>query len=278
MNCIKRIICFASFFAVWGECEGYDEPVASSKSWFEVVSMSGGYYDILNLGEDVLDAELLNDAYLHVGSLYDSTHCSHKILFSVGKKRDGESEIWILVNPLNMDSVDSELKKGNALALDNFRRIDFREQHDEFILHSYLPARKEDDLTNFVYISDVVDDKFTFAQNLFLLYRKGNDLSAFCAVGPADCFYLVGCLYHREGGLNFGYVPNLYEQHSLRECPAIVSSCESSNFGDMVYASQKAECLTGESLYRVNGQNAVRKASTIYIQQGKPKRMLKGKH
>ena len=26
--------------------------------------MSGGYYDILNLGEDVLDAELLNDAYL----------------------------------------------------------------------------------------------------------------------------------------------------------------------------------------------------------------------
>ena len=256
-----------------------------------VASLRNGYFDITNLsdgrghGISYSTEDCLGGIYLYVKSDFLENSYRDYISFAIGKKLQSEKneKVWVLTAHSNLDSLNSELKKGNSLTLEKFTKLEFDSIHVQYFLTS-TPNRNadivikredfppEDSITGITPMN-VTSENYFVAYD-YILYQKDDSLTALCGLTNSVDYIQVACFYQNNGSFVFDSLPNLAELTDYGGCSSVVSDCPSSLYTN--YTIDKRNNFDFP-LYKVNGIPASKNSSNIVIQNKKqPKLKLKG--
>ena len=254
--------------------------IAASSSRAIGEYLEDGYYGMANM-ETVNSPEGI---YLYVDNGWDEPclESPRHLRLYIENNLDGEQNenIWILTDKtkINMESLNSELKKGNSLTLDKFTKLEFDESHDRYLLvasdrHGDIEF-KSDEIPEDSSITELTPENYFTVFN-YILYQKGDSLTALCGfIRSHTCYYIMGCFYRDDGSFVFDSLPNPEQLTTggYQGCPAI--TCPSSLYTN--YSADKRNNFDFP-LYKVNGIPATKNSSNIVIQNKKqPKLKLKG--
>lgn len=232
-----------------------------------------GYFDIMNLLDDEGNYEKsystmdsIDGIYLFVEGGWDGPCCvsPYHLRLSIGKNmmRMQKDSVWVLVNSADRDSLNSELKKGNSLSMEKFKKLEFDSSHVQYRIDSSNPLELD---------IDIQKDSSHFYY--YVLYQTENSIATLCGIVNAVCYYQIGCIYRNDGSLNFDSLPDPMKLNRMEGCP----DGGGSSLQPMVRNLKKQN--DWDKLYKVNGVPAIRNSSNIVIRKNKqPKLQLKGKH
>ena len=232
-----------------------------------------GYFDIMNLLDDEGNYEKsystmdsIDGIYLFVEGGWDGPCCvsPYHLRLSIGKNmmRMQKDSVWVLVNSADRDSLNSELKKGNSLSMEKFKKLEFDSSHVQYRIDSSNPLELD---------IDIQKDSSHFYY--YVLYQTENSIATLCGIVNAVCYYQIGCIYRNDGSLNFDSLPDPMKLNRMEGCP----DGGGSSLQPMVRNLKKKN--DWDKLYKVNGVPAIRNSSNIVIRKNKqPKLQLKGKH
>jgi len=280
--------------------------LASDSNSVAATSLRSGYFDITDLSDDrgysishtTLDS--IDGVYLYIESGWDGPCCTspYYTRFSIGKNLNSKQNdsIWVLTDFSDIELLNSELKKGNPLTLEDFTKLDFDSTRVQYLIHGtnksadikkrrdilekgYKDYFSEDSLeylneqeyleylAYLNYLNSFPDIYFTD----YFLYKRDSLEVALCGVVHAVCAYKIGCFYQNDGSFVFDSLPNPSKMVSAVGCPdGIGTSLIPMNRS--IYKSKK---IKGK-LYKVNGTPATKSSSNIIIQNKKQKLQLKG--
>jgi hypothetical protein len=230
-----------------------------------------GYFDIMNLLDDEGNYEKsystmdsIDGIYLFVEGGWDGPCCvsPYHLRLSIGKNmmRMQKDSVWILVNSADSDSLNFELKKGNALSLEKFKKLEFDSSHVQYRIDSSNPLELD---------IDIQKDSSHFYY--YVLYQTENSIATLCGIVNAVCYYQIGCIYRNDGSLNFDSLPDPMKLNRIEDCP----ESGGSSLQPMIRGLKKQNEL--EQLYKVNGTPVSKGSSNIVFQNKQPKLQLKGK-
>ena len=251
---------------------------AADNNSFAVAILREGTYDVATVDDEGKYAigwrDTTGGMYLHVEHGWDGSCCvSREYLgLAIGKKLDsGKKEnIWVLTDHTNMDSLQSELKKGNPLTLEKFTKLEFDSAHVQYYLYS-TPEHRRDIEVKRDSIPLVIPLEKYFLGKDYILYQKDDSLAVFCGFSDAICYLKTSCFYQHDGSFVFDSLPN----------PRLAGSsgCPEGGSSSVIPVNRKLNernSLDG-SLFRINGAATVDKSSNIVIRKNKqPKLRLKG--
>ena len=232
-----------------------------------------GYFDIMNLLDDEGNYEKsystmdsIDGIYLFVEGGWDGPCCvsPYHLRVSIGKNmmRMQKDSVWVLVNSADRDSLNSELKKGNSLSMEKFKKLEFDSSHVQYRIDSSNPLELD---------IDIQKDSSHFYY--YVLYQTENSIATLCGIVNAVCYYQIGCIYRNDGSLNFDSLPDPMKLNRMEGCP----DGGGSSLQPMVRNLKKQN--DWDKLYKVNGVPAIRNSSNIVIRKNKQSKLqLKGKH
>ncbi len=254
--------------------------LAADNNSFAVALLRDGTYDIAKVdGEgkyaigwrDSTSGMYLYVEYGRVGPCCDIRN--EYLGLAVGKKLDsGKKEnIWVLTDQTNMDSLQSELKKGNPLALEKFTKLEFDSTHVQYFLRS-TPEHRKDIEVKFDSLPLVIPLEKYFIAVDYILYQKEDSLAVLCGFGNAICYFQTACFYQNDGSFVFDSLPN----------PSLAGSsgCPQGGGSSVIPVNRglNERNSLDSSLFRINGTATVNESSNIVIRKNKqPKLRLKGK-
>ena len=248
------------------------EPDSSKKS-VDAAWLTNGYYDILNFhrnpnysfhsGDAFSSKDSIDGIYLYAEGDWEGPCCTspYYTRLTIGKnmEHDAKDNIWVIADSLDLDSLNSELKKGKPLSLENFKKMEFDSLHSKYIV----------DATH----SDEIEYRIQGFGNIgfFILYQNEQLTSALCGISSGTCAFEIACFYQYNGSLSFDSIPNPNDLIVSSDCKDNVRPSSlpvNRNF-------KKQNSL--DKLYKVNGAPASKNSSNIVIQNKKqPKLKLKG--
>ncbi len=258
--------------------------LAAGKNSSAGARVDNGYFDIAKVdgegkyaigGCDSTSGICLHVDHGWIGQCYDS---GEYVGLAIGKKLDsGKKEnIWVLTDHTNMDSLQSELKKGNSLTLEKFTKLEFDSAHVQYYLRSTPEHRKDivvkkDSLSLY---SEIPLEEYFNADD-YLLYQKDDSLAVLCGFISSTCDLGIVCFYQDDGSFVFDSLPNTELAGVPGQGCILNGGCSS-----MLPINRKLneKNALNETLFRINGVATINKSSNIVIRKNKqPKLQLKGK-
>lgn len=247
-----------------------DESISSNMR-INATNLWGGYYDIVNLVDyyagnaNPQPKDSIDGIYLFVEGNWNSVEniSPYYTRLTIGKniEHNTKDNIWILVNSADSDSLNFELKKGNALSLEKFKKLEFDSSHVQYRIDSSNPLELD---------IDIQKDSSHFYY--YVLYQTENSIATLCGIVNAVCYYQIGCIYRNDGSLNFDSLPDPMKLNRIEDCP----ESGGSSLQPMIRGLKKQNEL--EQLYKVNGTPVSKGSSNIVFQNKQSKLQLKGKH
>lgn len=240
---------------------------SSSNMRVNAANLWGGYFDIVNLVNagyaNPQPKDSIGGIYLFVEGGWDGSCCNspYYTRLTIGKniEHNTEDNIWVLVNSTDRDSLNSELKKGNSLSMEKFKKLEFDSSHVQYRIDSSNPLDLD------------IDIQKDSSHYYYVLYRNGNLIATLCGIVNAVCYYQIECIYRNDGLLNFDSLPDPMKLTRIEDCP----ESGRSSLQPMVRNLKKQN--DWDKLYKVNGVPATRNSSNIVIRNNKqPKLQLKG--
>ena len=265
MNCFRNILLMIILMLTCASF-AFDRDFVDANLWH-------GYFDIMNLLDDEGNYEKsystmdsIDGIYLFVEGGWDGPCCvsPYHLRLSIGKNmmRMQKDSVWVLVNSADRDSLNSELKKGNSLSMEKFKKLEFDSSHVQYRIDSSNPLELD---------IDIQKDSSHFYY--YVLYQTENSIATLCGIVNAVCYYQIGCIYRNDGSLNFDSLPDPMKLNRMEGCP----DGGGSSLQPMIRGLKKQNEL--EQLYKVNGTPVSKGSSNIVIRKNKqPKLQLKGKH
>ena len=265
MSCFRNILLMIILMLTCASF-AFDRDFVDANLWH-------GYFDIMNLLDDEGNYEKsystmdsIDGIYLFVEGGWDGPCCvsPYHLRLSIGKNmmRMQKDSVWVLVNSADRDSLNSELKKGNSLSMEKFKKLEFDSSHVQYRIDSSNPLELD---------IDIQKDSSHFYY--YVLYQTENSIATLCGIVNAVCYYQIGCIYRNDGSLNFDSLPDPMKLNRMEGCP----DGGGSSLQPMVRNLKKKN--DWDKLYKVNGVPAIRNSSNIVIRKNKqPKLQLKGKH
>lgn len=265
MSCFRNILLMIILMLTCASF-AFDRDFVDANLWH-------GYFDIMNLLDDEGNYEKsystmdsIDGIYLFVEGGWDGPCCvsPYHLRLSIGKNmmRMQKDSVWVLVNSADRDSLNSELKKGNSLSMEKFKKLEFDSSHVQYRIDSSNPLELD---------IDIQKDSSHFYY--YVLYQTENSIATLCGIVNAVCYYQIGCIYRNDGSLNFDSLPDPMKLNRMEGCP----DGGGSSLQPMVRNLKKQN--DWDKLYKVNGVPAIRNSSNIVIRKNKqPKLQLKGKH
>lgn len=283
--------------------------LASGSNSVAATLLSHGYFDIINpsnnLGYSISHSasDSIDGIYLYVESGWDGPCCTspYYTRFSIGKNMNSKQNdsIWVLTDFSDIELLNSELKKGNPLTLENFTRLEFDSTHVQYLVHG-TDKKSDIEIKNDVFKKGYKDYFRNFdndsLENLnsqqyleylayldyinslpevyypdYFLYKRKNAVTALCGFVHSICAYKIACFYQNDGSLVFDSLPNPRKMVGTPGCPDGMESSKSF----LTPKLYRQSILDVES-YKVNGVPATKKSSNIVIQNKQPKLRLKG--
>ena len=264
MSCFRNILLMIILMLTCASF-AFDRDFVDANLWH-------GYFDIMNLLDDEGNYEKfystmdsIDGIYLFVEGGWDGPCCvsPYHLRLSIGKNmmRMQKDSVWVLVNSADSDSLNFELKKGNALSLEKFKKLEFDSSHVQYRIDSSNPLELD---------IDIQKDSSHFYY--YVLYQTENSIATLCGIVNAVCYYQIGCIYHNDGSLNFDSLPDPMKLNRIEDCP----ESGGSSLQPMIRGLKKQNEL--EQLYKVNGTPVSKGSSNIVFQNKQSKLQLKGKH
>jgi hypothetical protein len=212
--------------------------------------------------------------YLHVDHGWDGPCCYSRdyLGLAIGKKlNSGKKEnIWVLTDHTNMDSLQSELKKGNPLTMEKFTKLEFDSAHVQYYLYSIPEHRRDIEVKRDSHPLEILPEEY-FVGDDYILYQKDDSLAVLCGFISGVCYLHIACFYQNDGSFVFDSLPNTY-------LTGLGGGCPEGGGSSVVPVNRKLNernSLDG-SLFRINGATTVDKSSNIVIRKNKqPKLQLK---
>ena len=266
---IMVILSFASF------------ALAAGNNSFAVAILREGTYDVATVDGEGRYAIGWRDStggmYLHVEHGWDGPCCISRdyLGLAIGKKLDsGKKEnIWVLADRTNMDSLQSELKKGNPLTLEKFTKLVFDSTHVQYLVndnnhHEDVEINRNIPEDSVGYFDSSLPVIYFYD---YILYKRENMVTALCGILSGGCYYEVGCFYQNDGSFVFDSLPDPTKMVGIVGCP---DGMEYS----IPFSTQKIykQSILDAKSYKVNGIPAVKRSSNIVIQNKQPRLRLKG--
>ncbi len=263
MSCFRNILLMIILMLTCASF-AFDRDFVDANLWH-------GYFDIMNLLDDEGNYEKsystmdsIDGIYLFVEGGWDGPCCvsPYHLRLSIGKNmmRMQKDSVWVLVNSADSDSLNFELKKGNALSLEKFKKLEFDSSHVQYRIDSSNPLELD---------IDIQKDSSHFYY--YVLYQTENSIATLCGIVNAVCYYQIGCIYRNDGSLNFDSLPDPMKLNRIEDCP----ESGGSSLQPMIRGLKKQNEL--EQLYKVNGTPVSKGSSNIVFQNKQPKLQLKGK-
>ena len=258
--------------------------LAAGKNSSAGARVDNGYFDIAKVdgegkyaigGCDSTSGICLHVDHGWIGQCYDS---GEYVGLDIGKKMDsGKKEnIWVLTDHTNMDSLQSELKKGNPLTLEKFTKLEFDSAHVQYYLYSTPEHRRniEVKFDSLSLYSEIPLEEYFNADD-YLLYQKDDSLAVLCGFISSTCDLAIACFYQNDGSFVFDSLPNTYLAGVSGQGCILNGGCSS-----MLPINRKLneKNALNETLFRINGVATINKSSNIVIRKNKqPRLRLKGK-
>ena len=251
---------------------------AADNNSFAVAILREGTYDIATVDDEGKYAIGWRDStggmYLRVEHGWDGPCCISRdyLGLAIGKKLDsGKKEnIWVLADHTNMDSLQSELKKGNPLTLEKFTKLEFDSSHVQYYLYP-TPEHRRDIEVKVDSHPLVISPEEYFVGDDYILYQKDDSLAVLCGFISGVCYLHIACFYQNDGSFVFDSLPNTYLTGVGGGCPEGGGSSVVP-----VYRGLNEKKALNETLFRINGTATVNKSSNIVIRKNKqPKLQLK---
>jgi len=263
MSCFRNILLMIILMLTCASF-AFDRDFVDANLWH-------GYFDIMNLLDDEGNYEKsystmdsIDGIYLFVEGGWDGPCCvsPYHLRLSIGKNmmRMQKDSVWVLVNSADSDSLNFELKKGNALSLEKFKKLEFDSSHVQYRIDSSNPLELD---------IDIQKDSSHFYY--YVLYQTENSIATLCGIVNAVCYYQIGCIYRNDGSLNFDSLPDPMKLNRIEDCP----ESGGSSLQPMIRGLKKQNEL--EQLYKVNGTPVSKGSSNIVFQNKQSKLQLKGK-
>ena len=281
--------------------------LASGSKSVAATSLSHGYFDITNLSNDWgfsisrSTSDSMDGIYLFVESGWDGPCCMspYYTRFSIGKNLSSQQidSIWVLTDFSDIELLNSELKKGNPLTLENFTRLEFDSTRVQYLVHGtdkkrdieikkdvfkkgYKDYFHKDSIENlnseryleYLAYSDYINSLPEVYYSDYFLYKRNNSETALCGVAHSVCAYIIACFYQTDGSLVFDSLPNPIKMVGSVGCP---DGMESS----IPFSTPKLykQGVLDVKSYKINGISATKSSSNIVIQNKQPRLRLKGK-
>jgi len=263
MSCFRNILLMIILMLTCASF-AFDRDFVDANLWH-------GYFDIMNLLDDEGNYEKsystmdsIDGIYLFVEGGWDGPCCvsPYHLRLSIGKNmmRMQKDSVWVLVNSADRDSLNSELKKGNSLSMEKFKKLEFDSSHVQYRIDSSNPLELD---------IDIQKDSSHFYY--YVLYQTENSIATLCGIVNAVCYYQIGCIYRNDGSLNFDSLPDPMKLNRIEDCP----ESGGSSLQPMIRGLKKQNEL--EQLYKVNGTPVSKGSSNIVFQNKQSKLQLKGK-
>jgi len=268
--------------------------------------MESGYFDVVSVnGEDeygIVAFDSTEGVYLYVESGWDGPCCTspYYTRLSIGKNMNSKQNdsIWVLTDFSDIELLNSELKKGNPLTLENFTRLEFDSTHVQYLVHG-TDKKRDIEIKNDVfkkgykdYFGDGSPENFKNSEEYleylayldyinslpdvyypdYFLYKRKNAVTALCGFVHSICAYKIACFYQNDGSLVFDSLPNPRKMVGTPGCPDGMGS----PLPPINQNLNKLNILDTKT-YKINGTPATKGSSNIVIQNKQPKLWLKGK-
>lgn len=265
MSCFRNILLMIILMLTCASF-AFDRDFVDANLWH-------GYFDIMNLLDDEGNYEKsystmdsIDGIYLFVEGGWDGPCCvsPYHLRLSIGKNmmRMQKDSVWVLVNSADRDSLNSELKKGNSLSMEKFKKLEFDSSHVQYVISSSVSSEIEINIQR-----DSVHSDY------YILYQKRDLFAALCGITSRICYYQIACFYRDDGLLVFDSIPDAFHLVISEGCP----DGGGSSLQPMVRNLKKQN--EWNKLYKVNGVPAIRNSSNIVIRNNKQSKLqLKGKH
>jgi len=232
-----------------------------------------GYFDIANLKEnyDYYDGnpnghakDSIDGIYLFVEGGWDGPEniSTYYKRLTIGKSIEHNSNdgIWIIVDSLDLDSLNFELKKGNSLSMDLFKKMEFDSLRTKYVVSA-------------THFGEIEYEKRVFRNGAFyILYQNELQKSALCGIKSRTCYYQIGCFYQDDNSLSFDSVPEPSKLVVSEDCP----ESGKSSLQPMIRDLKKQNIW--DKQYKINGTSVSKGSSNIIIQNKQPELQLKGNH
>jgi hypothetical protein len=248
---------------------------AADNNSFAVAILREGTYDVATVDDEGKYAigwrDTTGGMYLHVEHGWDGPCCYSRdyLGLAIGKKlNSGKKEnIWVLTDHTNMDSLQSELKKGNPLTMEKFTKLEFDSAHVQYYLYSIPDHLKDVEVKR---DSLVWSPEQYFIGNSYILYQKEDSLAVLCGFSNAVCYFETACFYRNDGSFVFDSLPD----------PSLAGSsgCPEGGSSSVIPVNRglNEKNALNETLFRINGTAIANKSSNIVIRKNKqPKLQLK---
>ena len=174
-----------------------------------------------------------------------------------------------------MDSLQSELKKGNPLTLEKFTKLEFDSAHVQYYLYSTPEHRRNIEVKrDSLPLYSIIPPEEYFNADHYILYQKDDSLVVLCGLIGGDCLLDIACFYQNDGSFVFDSLPN----SGLAGVGE--GGCPTGGGSSMLPINRKLneKNALNETLFRINGVATINKSSNIIIRKNKPPKLqLKGK-
>ena len=256
--------------------------LAAGNNPFAVAILRQGTYDVATVdgeGKYAIDwQDTTGGMYLHVEYGWDGPCCDSRDYLGlvIGKKMDSEKKenIWVLTDHTNMDSLQSELKKGNPLTLEKFTKLEFDSSHVQYYLYSTPEHRRDVEVKRDSHPLVIQPEEY-FIGDDYILYQKDDSLAVLCGFISSTCDLDIVCFYQDDGSFVFDSLPNT----DLVGVPW--QGCILHGGGSSMLPINRGlneKNALNETLFRINGVATINKSSNIIIRKNKPPKLqLKGK-
>ncbi len=255
---------------------------AADNNSLAVAILREGTYDVATVDGEGKYAIGWRDStggmYLHVeyGWIKPCCDSGDYLGLVIGKKLDsGKKEnIWVLTDHTNMDSLQSELKKGNPLTLEKFTKLEFDSTHEQYYLYS-TPEHRRDIVVEIepIPLYSTIPPEEYFIGDDYILYQKDDSLAVLCGLIGGGCYLNIACFYQNDGSFVFDSLPN-------SDLAGVGGGCPTGGGSSVIPVNRglNEKNALNETLFRINGTATLNKSSNIVIRKNKqPKLRLKGK-
>ena len=282
--------------------------LASGSKSVAATVLSGGYFDIANLSDDWgfsisrSTKDSIDGVYLYVERGWDGACCTspYYTRFFIGKNLNSKQNdsIWVLTDFSDIELLNSELKKGKPLTLENFTELEFDSTRVQYLIHG-TDKKKDVEIKIDVlekgykdYFGDGNPENFNNSEEYleylayldyinslpdvyfsdYFMYKRNNSEIALCGVAHSVCAYIIACFYQNDGSFVFDSLPNPIKMVGSVGCPDGMESSKS-----FLTPKLYRQSILDVKSYKVNGVPATKNSSNIVIQNKQPKLRLKGK-
>ena len=251
---------------------------AADNNSFAVAILREGTYDVATVDGEGKYAigwrDTTGGMYLHVEHGWDGPCCISRdyLGLAIGKNLNSakKENIWVLTDHTNMDSLQSELKKGNPLTLEKFTKLEFDSAHVQYYLYSTPEHRRDIEVKVDSHPLVILPEEY-FVGDDYILYQKDDSLAVLCGFISGVCYLHIACFYQNDGSFVFDSLPNT-------SLTGLGGGCPEGGGSSVVPVNRglNEKKALNETLFRINGVATVNKSSNIVIRKNKqPKLRLK---